>query len=444
MIFRYAVYTEEPIVPLQVSKRSNKFVWGNYTNEEHPDFWWLKTPTEEPLTIIQLNQTCRRIYSDLAASPEFYSVNSFFFATMKDLHTYLAAIIPARRAAIHHIVLDRQRPFRLSNYEAHQPWANKRLIPLLHYCTSLRRLSYVGEDLIGWEYEPAVRDVIHNNTRNLQRMLARLQSTPDNAWALWNLPVFKMTPAPYLHEMFASLMPSAASLYTQVIQHLDSHTQRLMQNHRQGLGLTTFVNRDHLDWTVSVADVDLPGEVRITQDISNSTNGTIATRTRGRCRLENKRVVMGVFISTDQGDIPRYDENGMLNWKYSKITKLSWCDTGIECELVLKDKKPITWTEKLDAVLTNWDMHHIARLYWRLLDVELDNTADSASRLSQLKSMPSPNDIVAYRTDFLEAWGGWHRQLPEFPDDGKDTGLENLERRFRETIKRLEDTVSTI
>ncbi|CAJ2501408.1 Uu.00g042610.m01.CDS01 [Anthostomella pinea] len=109
LVYKYAVFVQKPIKPLQVKRRSNKFVWGNHSTQDvsrdHAPPQSVRVSTEEPLAMTQLSFTCRQIYKDLEAYPVFYRVNAFSFTEEWDAATFVVAITPERRSMIRRIIV---------------------------------------------------------------------------------------------------------------------------------------------------------------------------------------------------------------------------------------------------------------------------------------------------------------------------------------------------
>ena len=454
MIFSYAVCTDKPVIPQRLGPGSNKFRPMKTMRQSYGPVQYF--PLKEPLTVSQLNQTCRRIYSDLVEFLDFYSNNEFQFANITALVLFLVAITPTRRRTICYITVYEDSVYE--DGDSH-PSRFKCLIPLLCQCTSLRRLLCMDLTL-------KIRDPINYTTsyriawikHHLRKKLNKFQSTTENSWALCNLPHFQLSVTIPEVPCTVSDRTEIIILLARVMRHINLRQQKVMQEHEQRVGLVSRIKDKHLSSAITLGDIDFPGEVRITRDKFNSTYGTIASRTRQQCVNKTKAAKVGVVTPEDnKGSRDKYDCQGMLKWPDTiyLISKISWCDTGIECQIVPSPyyKSQFTnilltahdyeillghmfVTEPLDRLLT-WTGMLQLDWYYRNIDEESRSATDFTSRLNKLKSMPSPKDIMAYGNDTFKAWA----RDPESPKStfkSHDAKWRAFERNFRRNIKRLE------
>ncbi|OLN81658.1 hypothetical protein CCHL11_05516 [Colletotrichum chlorophyti] len=123
-IYRFAVVQDEPIQPVPVEPRSNKFAGPQAAR-----------------TFTNLLLTCRFLYEEVQSRPDFYRQNTFGFVYISKMVQFLAALTPHRRSWISSIFLwiHVSRP---PSYWTRQ-WVQP-AITLLSHCTSLRRFHVIG------------------------------------------------------------------------------------------------------------------------------------------------------------------------------------------------------------------------------------------------------------------------------------------------------------
>jgi hypothetical protein len=114
-IWKLCVTVDNPIFPIQLCHKSNKFICSSSQIVQDENGISKKTISAvKPLTALQLAQVCHRIYDEVSNTHLFYSVNEFNFrnAQASNLITYLLAITEPRRNAIRSIACEWQRYHR--------------------------------------------------------------------------------------------------------------------------------------------------------------------------------------------------------------------------------------------------------------------------------------------------------------------------------------------
>ena len=108
-----AITLDEPIEPMQLRERSNKFIWSKA--QAKPDGSGKKTVKDAPpLTVVLLSRVCRTLYEEVALAHLFYKVNRFVFtcapgwrvSRATDTVNYLVALTSPRMKAIRSITCD--------------------------------------------------------------------------------------------------------------------------------------------------------------------------------------------------------------------------------------------------------------------------------------------------------------------------------------------------
>ncbi|KAI8303629.1 hypothetical protein K4K61_006888 [Colletotrichum sp. SAR11_59] len=93
MIYSLAVVQDEPIRPVQIEHRSNKFKTASLLP---------KSQQQAVRTFTSLLLSSRFFYDEILAHPFFYRENEFAFPSVTSLHIFLSALTPARRSSLCH------------------------------------------------------------------------------------------------------------------------------------------------------------------------------------------------------------------------------------------------------------------------------------------------------------------------------------------------------
>ncbi|KAK8138958.1 hypothetical protein PG984_002338 [Apiospora sp. TS-2023a] len=292
MIYEFAVEVDKPISPIQLGDGSNKFHWDGR--------WHLSSPPS-CLTVTELARTCRMVYHDLEAKPVFYRTNSFQFTEIRYLHSFLAAITPARRASI--------RQIEVSHYQDFKGWdVYGKVMPLLLQCHDLRQLSFVAAPYgTGAQYQylhpssdpiPALRD-------SLNDCLKLMTGTPyDDPSSVMNVPGFQLC--------------------------------------------------------IEAAGIHFPGEDRIHLNRLDSDIGSISSRTRHRCNTANINTSTGKI----ERAVGKYGPEGLLV-DYFNIEGVKRVGSDIKCQISTvwwTGDKSKSW-EPLHTVTTTRGISLLLRFY---------------------------------------------------------------------------------
>jgi hypothetical protein len=104
MILTFAVTVDEPIEPVQLRAKSNKFVWSVSQIEKDKNDHSKKVSAAPQLAAVQLSKVCKGLYNDVAGTKLFYKVSHFkFSSSLNSAITYLVAVTPDRMKAIRSI-----------------------------------------------------------------------------------------------------------------------------------------------------------------------------------------------------------------------------------------------------------------------------------------------------------------------------------------------------
>ncbi|KAI1388992.1 uncharacterized protein F4822DRAFT_429606 [Hypoxylon trugodes] len=338
-IYELAVVLDDPIYPTDLMAGSNKYTLVSKGKKLQP-------------TVVALSQVCRKIYEDLKYCPIFYRVNTFSFNTQISLHAFLAAITPQRRAAIRYIEIDegsliatpgdvRYWRHRWLNWNA--DYQRNSVLTLLSQCHDLRELSYV----------------IPPFEHFLAEAHTSLLKTYDIC-SPWNLPTFRLlirakgTDSIHTYEMgvedgfevpawLQEIDPDPAhARQLRPINDALVRRKRLFRREEKRLN----DNKDPQDkqyrfyrpkWfddmkanvglAVTAARIDMPGEIRISQDPINDTFGPISSRTRAR--VGSYDYSSGRCIR----DFPRYNVYGGLAWSVMEISGVRLNHSEVQCKV---------------------------------------------------------------------------------------------------------------
>lgn len=452
MIYEFAVYVNGPIKPLQVTHRSNKFTWGDFAWPElglyhHP----VAGSTEQPLTVTQLARVSRKIYKDLEDIPVFYRINQFYFYNHLELNKFLVAITPSRRCMIHRISMG-------SYVYPHHCFGSNMKKKDSHFLTMLLECTDLREFVLKRSYhlisgEPRARIYLQN--------LLNVAQEPLDAWSLWNLPSFK------LEVLFDTIFldiggPSVATPVTPTYSFLNddpiapmiSQLKSLQESRKQrlkesGHSLKTMVTSNSFQDAVTAANIDFPGENRVTLDMINSSVGAISSRTRRRCLPANHDAYTGRVKYMEDG---KYDGEGLVKVEFSAIKDMRWNDSTIECEVEWDDNDtepstPNSW-EKLDTLLTASGAYRLEEFYsihlWKYEEsIEASagdaSAGDASAKLEALYSIPSPKNI----TDVSDAllYSSW---IPDQPSKWTNYSYawKTMKDRYAKVEKTLEEQVN--
>ncbi|KAI8964705.1 hypothetical protein F5Y11DRAFT_345158 [Daldinia sp. FL1419] len=394
-IYEYAVAIDKPVRPKQKAPRSNKFIWGDYLNDHFSYLSMDLINVEEPLAIISLSRTCRAIYQELEDHPVFYRVNEFEFRLAKDIHAFLAAIVPKRLEMIRTIRLLTPGPFQ-EDWSAPRTGSIDHILTLLSRCCDLRKLYLVIQDAPGINSKAWIRE------------WSIMAHRPHDIPALINLPVLcplvqLIWNGTELHlKKFLEEMPDHPFL------HRDLDTKSLMRSILGGLNerkeafaleskgqhshdsrpkwLKDMATKDAINAAVVAAPVDFTGRNRIAQDFS-----LIRDEISSRTRRKSKHVdSLGVI----RRDVPKYNADGLLVWEHDEILGIRWSDSG-EAEISL------SWVGSISVRQPSWEPFHAFVMdrrgeegVLRYFREKMIYGGRGKAHLQKMKSTPSVSDIA--------------------------------------------------
>ncbi|ORY59967.1 uncharacterized protein BCR38DRAFT_497437 [Pseudomassariella vexata] len=482
-IYEFALAEAKPIEPRQVCRRSNKFVWGNHDcnysdNFKHSDpldFSRVLSSTEEKcLTITQLSQTCRTVYQELEGTPFFYRVNEFHFAEPYQLHVFLVAITPSRRAMIRNITLGRANdsdfyfhtcfPGKLVQFKLGSEfdttgratdaggWVDRSFarecihaLTMLSECTDLKVLTIVLEINERWGI-PMVEQI----NSHCHEVLSIALSTDDH-FGFWSLPEMKfctrITEAAGHHEINLSkpIVPTlplhselmkepTASMIRMVQNAMVARKKRLEQEEENGNGWRNKITRSMRQHAFTDAKIDFPGEARVQQSMADTEVGAVSSRTRRRCHVSN--VNSSGIIEFQRGKYSTTMISPMDSF-YMKIEMVIWTDTGIKCQIspqVVLDGENTSWVplERIDA---DFAIDILFKYYKNLMNGQFNNSA----HLQELQAMPTPKEISGVTKNILRD----NTDLEPRSIKKRLTSWNTLEQRYEAFVASLEDQVES-
>ncbi|KAI6714251.1 hypothetical protein JHW43_003198 [Diplocarpon mali] len=103
-IYKLAVTLVDPVTPIQIAPRSNKFVWSRDQNPTINSNHSINISAVPMQAALSLSLVCKEMYESVSLGHLFYKNNVFDFSCLDDpvrsLNTYLVAITEARRQEI--------------------------------------------------------------------------------------------------------------------------------------------------------------------------------------------------------------------------------------------------------------------------------------------------------------------------------------------------------
>ncbi|KAI0837427.1 hypothetical protein F5Y06DRAFT_304790 [Hypoxylon sp. FL0890] len=442
MIYEWAVAVEEPIQVKQITRRSNKFVWGKCEKEWRPGMRWiLHNLEEQPLAVVSLNRTCRQIYQDLERWPVFYRVNILHFSHPIHLSVFLAAITPQRRKMIRRIQVDLTR--NEYSFPHEHPWLRpvRHPLSLLHslallsQCKDLRKLSVLLD--FRWEYK--LKDYL--GCTNAQHDIP----------SPWNLPCFlphMLLPGRQVFVLGSPIPPQCMSQIRWLPVNMQDtifqmnrdmlargHVGQLRHWLRERQWPKWFTDLDTpsiVSEAITAQQLDFPGENRIARDLFQNTVGSISSRTRRKGREFNPS--LGILHS----EMPKYGAGGELAWQWSDILGIRWNDVfGPEFELRFDQPQgPVTSWEPLRAMWTEGAEYKVRHYYYDLLK----GTSPPDILFRQMQGIPSPGLVFesivdVFSGNLTEAFGTENARCREVAI-GKS--FNHLEKRWQSRLSKLE------
>ncbi|KAK7951782.1 uncharacterized protein PG986_007510 [Apiospora aurea] len=337
MIYELATHVDRPIQPWQMATGSNKFFWGGKSMQTRNGLY--NVPSQRPmenLTVTELARSCRVVYHDLEAKPVFYRTNSFQFGGVEVLHTFLAAITPARRGSIRRITIEDKGP----NYSDRKTWLARdgrygRVMPLLLQCNDLRQLTLrlVPNYKHHWRYyNTELVEIVRYELNAVLQWLSESPYTTD-AHSLMDLPSLQIV---YDRHFWIAYLPGVrwtngehdditigpdwdvsatrGSLAEQVRRALGAkitNIEKALASRKTLLSQNEHklkVTDEQLMESIAAAGIHFPGEDRLHLNRLDSDIGAVSSRTRHRCNTTN----LNVFRGRIERPTGKYDSEGLL------------------------------------------------------------------------------------------------------------------------------------
>jgi hypothetical protein len=305
-IFEFAVMVSEPVTPLQIKNRSNKFFWSKSQFYNSKDEAGTKRGVQghvygkPQLTILQLCTVSRQIYAEVALTHLFYKVNQFEFLTNYDALAYLVAITPSRLSAIQFIKTAIVPIVGCKDGPA-------QIYTLLAACKGLQKLELV----VKW---------IDFRSSTFRQLPPGFPALLIAVQGLKGLSVaFDSQSKPEVPGMLAfTTLEEEESAALEWCKELEG-TLRAESVHKRNPNYSI----EMFEAAQEAANLDLDGDSRIDK---HPKRGAVAKRTRQQIQnLDN--------ISSD-GTVPRrvcakYDCDGILNWSVNQVSASRRADDDI-------------------------------------------------------------------------------------------------------------------
>ncbi|KAL7621341.1 hypothetical protein AAE478_008662 [Parahypoxylon ruwenzoriense] len=411
MIYEFAVCEDKPIRPLQMTRHSNKFVWGSWkfvNGVINNTYRSCRIPIVPQMTVVPLARTCRAVYAELDALSVFYRVNDFHFCTVKEICIFLASITRRRREGIRSINLAND----LSSTTGVR--TDKRMLALLSQC-DIRQfsmtLNFIAFSLAAG---PLVFDAARETVDALTTYLLTLRESNASTPSILSLPCLRLnlafedctirlgTPDPF--PASASLPPPGSEASASEINQDDIERRERVMKETGGQRPQWFdemCDDDLIRRITASLRIDFPGEDRVTLDRFNSNIGAISSRTRQKCQPPNNS--QGVLSRQSS----KYGADGRVVWSIRKVTRIRWSGDGeVECESVWAGDSPTSW-ESLHSLMNCLSERHIRHFFLEQLSSDLKRTDVSPGQLLEERSaQPSPRDIITISGPIWEVMRG--------------------------------------
>ncbi|KAI1454756.1 hypothetical protein F4805DRAFT_477268 [Annulohypoxylon moriforme] len=411
MIYEYVLAVGKPVRPTQVTTRSNKFVWGRHGKAMnyniYPNRVTARNLEDCLLDVVSLEQVCRKTYHDLQVTPVFYKVNTFHFDFAEDLHLFLAAITPKRRESIRYLEL-----------------STRGVWDYLDVC----RVSFPG-----WTFEFTDRPPHKTSTliltllsqcKDLKEfdLILKREMTPENLMAIstipldtpspWNLPFLraKVELLPQEYYTFGQSDKISRRVLRQLAPYGDWEIHRrwfmefnskMVVRRKQAEAnenerpqwLTDLHTKELIEEAVAAANIDFPGEIRVSQNRLDSTLGPISNRTRRSNWIVDRST--GVLTSAK----PKYSADGSLViWKYELIG-VRWNESSeVECKLRFSEpaNDPTTSWELVEKVAFTSRGERALRAFYgdTISYADLAIQGNTQAVLARLRTIPPPAHVL--------------------------------------------------
>ncbi|OTA76094.1 hypothetical protein M434DRAFT_38928 [Hypoxylon sp. CO27-5] len=422
IIYEYAVAINKKITVHHVTRRSNKFLWGEKqldtrSSSSSSKIW--SNSEQQPLAVLSLSQTCRQFYMDLENNPVFYRVNTFQFTwpradtstlphifawqeeSLAELSEFLAAITPKRRAMIRyvHVAYDFNGEWDTSAFTrlVFRDPRYSHALPLLSQCKDIRELSFILPSNL-----PYFSIILVNGLNSAQQR--------HDIPMLWNLPFLrvKVAAAEGGHPLALGDSATISRLSWDRFRH-DSQDHRVFR--RDERFITQFNramfaryrgnerpqwfqdmdNPDRVQQAITAQGLDVHGENRIAQNPSQRT-GPVSSRTR------RKDTIYDHSLGVLRRDIPQYSDNGILTWNFKEVTGIRLNDSSeLECEVIwdMPRRVPASGWVPVRALWVDGSESHL-RAYYNL-SIHARGV-HHRNHCEQMKNMISPSYVLECMT----------------------------------------------
>ena len=380
-------------------------------------------------TYTALAQTCQQFYWELKRTPALYQTNRFSLAGVQDLHIFLAALTPQRRAAIRYLkvpvsVRDFCNDVPSSSTADRFPGYLPHVITLIRQCKDLREMTIMVEVMNGL---PHVISALRS-CRGLDRW-------PATRPGFWSMPQLKVLfdfqyrtildledPMPnWENYPLGNHTDRVKAGFSLVQEKMALRKQRILKQkedeQRRRMQLSSEPQDDSVDGTTEQLDgsnqtvsdpalrsalvasgIDFPGEDRIALDRFGSTLGPISARTRERCN----GMVSDTGIIQKSGS--KYNIEGLLNGPI--VVFEIQLAPGDEIEVQVMDTANIgqsdtdrVW-EPLHNLISDCGMTGIVRFYDRKLGLNgARKKRDLQAKLQELEQLILPAEILRLTND---------------------------------------------
>ncbi|KAI0838029.1 hypothetical protein F5Y06DRAFT_287517 [Hypoxylon sp. FL0890] len=358
-IYKFAVYVDEPIIPRQLRRYSNKFTHCSTDNRPFQ-------------TAVSLSYTCRAIYAELQYDCPFYKVNTFCFFTHRALNVYLAAITPQRRRNIWWIdllagsgttwSLDEMDYFRHSEagyYDPDRKPINDEVLAQLSQCDGLQNHELTLElDLTKF---CSITGVLQECLAYARDPLALEEANANHS--IWSLPFFRLK---ILTTGAATMFPIVAQLIKRIGKgppqwFADMATDSSIQ-----------------DAALVAAKVHFTGAERIAQDKASSLLGPPSSRTRAKCQNFDS------YLGIPSKPALRYNNDGIVKTTEFTILQIRWGESDVRCEVQWSTST--SW-EDVSIFLAYQHVYEFVYFYHSMLK-------RNGLSLQEMENTPSPRYIL--------------------------------------------------
>ncbi|OTA55233.1 hypothetical protein K449DRAFT_400153 [Hypoxylon sp. EC38] len=416
IIYEYAVAINKNITVHHVTRRSNKFLWGEKQLDTRSSSKIWSNSEQQPLAVLSLSQTCRQFYMDLEHNPVFYRVNTFQFTwpradtstlprisawqeeSLAELSEFLAAITPKRRAMIRYVHVAYDFNGEWAPYYVFREPRYSHVLPLLSQCKDIRELSFILPSNL-----PHLYDTFLENGLNSAQQRHDIPM-------LWNLPFLRVKVAAAEGGRPLALGDSATISRLSWVRF--RHDYQDHQVFRSNGRLITQFNRamfaryrgdewpqwfqdmdnpDRVEQAITAQDLDVHGENRIAQNPSQRT-GPVSSRTR------RKNTIYDHSLGVLQRDIPQYSENGILAWNFKEVTGIRLNDSSeLECEVIwdLPLRVPASGWVPVRALWVDGSESHLRAYYNPYI---YDRVVHHRNHCEQMKNTISPSYVLECMT----------------------------------------------